>query len=312
MIGGGGAIVGIIGPEGSGKTCLMTSYCVRHVSAGGKLFAFPGYEVHDKAGKPVSQTILPEEWVTIPDTLNNVLIAITEADSFFDSLETQNATAKLFRNLAKQRRKRSMSIIYDVNDWSWFNNRLRRLTHILYRCWDLFWSYRGKASCPERGTSIVVTPYDVQGFYTGRPWSKGRPRKFNASKFWPFFNTTDTVDAYQAMVRLKIKRREINVVDGQVVPPDLEVGGINDDELQHLAEKYTQKDPRKEIVGQVVDGFRKAGVKVLPAEDLRSIIESKGVILHTRYLGVILKSFGAIYKPGVRGKPHLYEIRETC
>lgn len=307
----GGAIIGIIGPEGAGKTSLLTAFSVQHKASGGNLYAFPGYHVYDLNGKEATQTILPEEWATIPETLNFSLVAITEADTFFDSLETQAATAKAFRNLAKQRRKRSMSIMYDVNDWSWFNNRLRKLTHILIKCWDLHWTYRNSPDRPAKGTRIAVTPYDVQGFYTGRPGSRGRTRLFDASKVRPFFNTEDAVDAYEAAVKLKVKRREVTIgPDGKVIVPGADTAyAVNDEAIARLAQSAGYSDPSRDAIKKIIDGLRGRGITRLPADDLRQFISSQGISVNSNTLGKILRAdCGVSYHDGKRGSQNEYRL----
>lgn len=286
-------ITGIIGPEGSGKTTLMTAYCCGAARYGGKVYTFPGYEVIDRKEKPVSETILPEQWASLPENINGVVIAITEANIFFNSLHFQESTSELFTYLGQQRRKRKLGIIYDVQLWNWFNNRLRDLTHVLVSCWDLYWTYRYKKDCPPRGTNLIITERDCKGFYTGRPWSKARPKLFNGSRYWPFFRTDDTVDPMAGKVKINYKKRQVMMSDGAVMGSQ---GAYSVDE-QKMKQSFSgyQIPDVEYVLRQITDKARSMKIEMMPVDEVRGLVETSGLKIPANVLGRHLKNMGVEY-----------------
>jgi GTPase SAR1 family protein len=292
-------ITGITGSEGSGKTCLMTCFCLNNYRRGQEIFTFPGYTLKDK-GKIVSKTIMPEEWVSLPDSLRGITLAIDEADTFFNSLEFGTVISKLFQNFCKQRRKRHMTIVYTVQDWSWFNNRLRWLTHTQFECWDLYWTYRNKEeSCP-RGTSIVITPIDCKGFFTGIPGKRGNKVQFNASKYWENYDTEEITDAISNMVHVKVKRREVNIVDGQVMPETAH-SLFNPELIERYAEEHLPVD-HQSTIKNLVDTLKKKRIESIPKDIIWNMISKQGVNLSKKMMGSILLKNGMRLQKGYQGK----------
>jgi len=200
------AIIGIVGPEGGGKTCLMAYLSMLHVAQGGKLLTFPGFDVTNSNGKKLSQTLETEKWITMAPELRDVLICIDEIQNFFNSLKHMSTLNYLFANLSAQRRHRNIGIIYTVQDWAWLDNRIRWLTHTLATCYDLYWSPWGKEQELERGELISVTFYDVKGFFTGKPWTPSSPFTLKAKSIWPCYDSWCDVDIFEGMAQLKIKK----------------------------------------------------------------------------------------------------------
>ena len=214
-------IMGFTGPEGAGKTCLMTAYCHAHLELGGKLVTFPGYEITDGKGNVRSELINIDQWIALPDELSNVLIAIDEIQNFFDSYRWNSALANLFVALEAQRRKRNLGILFAVQDIAWLPPRIRQLTHIIAPCWDLYWAFRNSDEPIKRGEKITVTYYDCKGFYTGRPWTPSAPVTFHAKKYWDLYNSFAVVDIWEKFTKVKVKGREatLDLREPQELPP---------------------------------------------------------------------------------------------
>lgn len=199
-------IMGILGPEGSGKTCLLAYLALRHLALKGELLAFPGFVVTDGNGHQLSKLLETEQWIQMAPELHNVLVCIDEIQNFFNSLKHMTTLNYLFSNLAAQRRHRNIGIIYTVQDWGWLDNRIRWLTHVLATCYDLYWSPWGKEQNLGRGELISVTFYDVKGFNTGRPWTPSPPFKLQAKSIWPCYNSYCDVDIWSGLSKVNIKK----------------------------------------------------------------------------------------------------------
>lgn len=205
-------IVGITGPEGGGKTLFMTWLAKKHQLYGGRVLAFPGYELTDGKGKVLSEKLDIDQWVTMPPELRDVLICIDEIQNYFNSLRHMAVMSYLFASLAAQRRHRNIGIIYTVQDWGWLDNRIRWLTHVLAICRDLWWSPWGKEEGIGRGELIGVTVWDVKGFYTGKPWTQGAPYLLkNAKALWPCYDSYADVDTWTGLTKVELKKPRLKL-----------------------------------------------------------------------------------------------------
>jgi len=204
-------IEGVTGPEGAGKTCLMTFFALLHNAYGGKVLTFPGYEVTDGHGKVLSEPLDIEQWITMPPELRDVLICIDEVQNFFSSRRHMSVLNYLFANLAAQRRHRNIGIIYTVQDWGWLDDRVRWLTHVLIVCSDLYWSPWGKEQEVKRGELISANFFDVKGFFTGKPWTPGPQFLLRAKAIWDCYNSFADVDTWTGLTKVEMKRPTIKI-----------------------------------------------------------------------------------------------------
>lgn len=199
-------IMGFVGPEGSGKSCLMTYFALKHALKGGRLLAFPGYAVTDGKGHELSKAIATEEWIALGPELKDVIICIDEIQNFFNSTKFQATINQLFANFSAQRRHRNIGILYTLQDWGWLDPRVRWVTHVLGVCRDNYWSPWGKEEGIGRGERLSVIFYDVKGFYTGQPWTASLPFNLYAKPIWGCYDSYCDVDIWSGMSKVKIKK----------------------------------------------------------------------------------------------------------
>lgn len=221
-------IIGITGPEGSGKTCLMTALLRDHYSqtkGNGKIFAFPGYQLFNTEGKIVSREMGMADWVNLPPNLQNAVIAVDEIQNFFNSAYWGTMVNQLFSMVAAQRRKRNLVIIYTGQMMREVPNRVRDRTHYFIECFDLYHKYPNQL---ERGTQIAFRTIDNLGFLTGIPYFRLPAKKFYSKPYWKFYDTHSVVDIHFAD-KVRLKGRELEVSpDGAIT--DTTAGNGHDKE----------------------------------------------------------------------------------
>lgn len=204
-------ITGVIGPEGAGKTVLMTYLALLHKARGGKLLTFPGYTVTNGHGKQLSEQLDIDQWVTMPPELRDALICIDEVQNFFNSRRHMSVLNYLFANLAAQRRHRNIAVIYTVQDWGWLDDRVRWLTHVLITCYDLYWSPWGKEQQLQRGELVSANFFDVKGFFTGKPWTPGPQFLLKAKEIWPCYDSYADVDTWSGLTKIEFKKPKLTI-----------------------------------------------------------------------------------------------------
>jgi hypothetical protein len=205
-------IIGIIGPEGAGKTCIMTYFGLVHLANKGRLLTFPGYEVTEpNHGKPISEPLDIDQWVTMPPEFRDLEVAIDEIQNFFNSRRHMSVLNYLFANLAAQRRHRNLGVMYTVQDWGWLDDRIRWLTHVLVVCSDLYWSSWGKEQGISRGELISAAFFDVKGFFTGRPWTPGPQFLLKARNIWQCYNSYADVDTWTGLTKVEFKKPKLTI-----------------------------------------------------------------------------------------------------
>ena len=204
-------IWGFLGPEGAGKTGSMTYFGLIHLSRGGVIRAFPGYRILDAQGKEVTIPISIEEWVKLPPELRDCLIDVDEIQNFFGSDRYMAWVNKIWSNLVAQRRHRGLGIQYTVQDWEDLDVRVRKKTHVLVVCRDMFWTPWGKEEGLGRGELVRLNFIDVKGFFTGTPWTPGPSKLLRLKEVWPYFESYGDVDIWSGMTKVKVTKPEIGI-----------------------------------------------------------------------------------------------------
>lgn len=211
-------IIGLTGPEGGGKSTMMTFLALQHAVAGLPVLTFPGYELTWK-GVALSKTIQVEDWIAMDDSahklLTNSLLCIDELQNHFDKMSYGDVKTRMFSNgVGAQRRKMNMGIAFTVQDINWGYGRLAWLSHVLADCYDLFWSPWGKQEGIERGELLRITFTDMKGFYTGEPMSPMGSIRLKGKPLREAFNSFKSTNVYENIARVKIKRPEVEVSFG--------------------------------------------------------------------------------------------------
>ena len=187
-------IWGFLGPEGAGKTLLMTYFGLIQLARGGPIRTFPGYQITNGHGKVMTTPLDIEEWVTLPPELRDCLIDVDEIQNFFGSDRYMTWINKLWANVVAQRRHRNLGVHYTVQDWEDLDPRVRKKTHTLIVCRDLYWSNWGREEGVGRGELISANFIDVKGFFTGTPWTPGPSQMIRTKEIWPYYDTFGDVD----------------------------------------------------------------------------------------------------------------------
>ena len=128
------------GPEGGGKTALMTYYSRRHHLLGGEIWAFPGYELKNNTGKVVSKLIYPEEIRGKIDAMQYIMLDIDEIPNFIHHHAWQSPLADIMAyGAAAQRRKREFVLNATGPQFNWLPPDLRSMFHLVFHCEDKHW-----------------------------------------------------------------------------------------------------------------------------------------------------------------------------
>lgn len=204
-------ILGLIGPEGSGKSLAMAWFALRHRAEGGTVRCFPGYHIQSPEGELWSEEIDATDWLFIKNLPADTLICIDEIPVFFDSMLFSTTTSRLFGYSAAQRRKVGMGIIYTAQDWAWVHPRIRGATHAIVTCRDQYWDPTQRAEGRQRGEFVNLQFWDVKGFFTGQQWSPGPRYTLFAHHLWPYYDTYGVVDPSEGMLQVKMKKDTIMV-----------------------------------------------------------------------------------------------------
>lgn len=221
-------IVGILGPEGGGKSCLMAWFLRAHYKSGGKVLTFPGYDLYKtrrtengKTPELASESVPIESWVNLSPELSNVAIGIDELQNFFHSYTHNTVANRLFSmGIAGQRRKRNLAVIYTMQLSRELPQTIRERTHLFIYCWDTYWrskmddGFTDDNVATERGRMVEVRPYDNLGHLSGMPGQPLQPWIFLAHKLWPYYDSYAVVDVWNAFAKIKVKGREIELDEG--------------------------------------------------------------------------------------------------
>lgn len=211
-----GAIWGMTGVEGGGKSAWMALLTGLHLNAGGFCQTFEGFDIYHPHNHNIklTQTIDPVKWLQMPSDQWNLQTDADEIQNLADSALSGAVFARVANRVLAQRRKRQMSLLYTVQNWQWVHNRIRWLTHYLSICQDLSHTAWGKDAGIHAGEYISVHTFDVKGFATGVPWSQLMPFTVHIKPLWdapsPLWESYEPTSAFAGEFKLELKKhREV-------------------------------------------------------------------------------------------------------
>ncbi len=296
------------GPEGSGKSVMMGRDCLYHHSCGGKVYAFPGFEVMNNRGRVISLLLMPEEWMNLlVQEEANYAVAIDEIANFLNHHKWFDQIVDLITyGAAAQRRKRSMVILATGPIFEWLPKDLSYMFHEVIRLEDRHWKIK---SIP-RGEQAIFTREDRRGVLSGDIGRMTHPEIFKARKYWKNINTYSLVDPRYQLNKVRFQRKEIMVgTDGKVIEPDAgAVPVVNTEAIERLANQYNGGDNAREVIARIVDTLKKKGIQIIPKQAIKDMVASQGLTISPFKMGSILREHNLYYKsrPGPQGDAYAF------
>ena len=212
-------VTAITGPRGSGKTLLMAFLCLvdmkrgkevlSNVKIGGPLKRHG--ELIDVKSKPLNFASLLE----LNESLEHCVVGIDEINLWFAAtryMSHGNRIAGIFFQLL---RKRQMSLYYTTQNFKWPDPNIRWQTDLHIACQDLFHTPGCKEENIGRGEFIRYVAVDRSGYLTGIPYEQSGNYTMgilDAKPIWPYYNTYEIINPWEAMAKVEIKRPTV-VVD---------------------------------------------------------------------------------------------------
>lgn len=297
-----GVIEAYVGPEGSGKTLLLTTYAARCKIAGMEMMAFPGYALLDKHGATVTKEITPLDFLIHFQEMQNVCLCITEITNYgIDAYNFNGIIPRIFGNAAAMRRKLGLVILYDVQNFSMIPPRIRFFTHTICFCRDMFFGHQYTDTPIERGKNIQFRRMDMKGFYTGREGWLGRTTFLNnAESVWPLYKTTGMVDA-KWMLKSYKKSDLLPMFDDTATPQGFELPEGMDREqfikqnLQGVNYRLSDQDTETLIVDWINE-VKNQGLAELPVQEVMERLKLLGIKAPINKIGHIIKTNGVRIK----------------
>lgn len=232
------------GPEGGGKSALMTYYSRKHYLLHGEVWAFPGYELKNNTGKVVSKLIYPEEIMSNIENLQFVMLDIDEITNFINHHAWQSKLADLLAyGVAAQRRKLNMVINATGPQIGWLPPDLRMMFHLVFNCRDKHW--RDK-SIP-RGEQIAFSITDNRGILSGYPGFTTKERTFWPKEYFKYWDTLAIIDPKYQNRRYKQEKDDIHLdYEGNILKEDRNTPVDDINIAQMKAELVAQKKKKLE------------------------------------------------------------------
>lgn len=284
-------IVYVGGPEGAGKTALMTRYARIHHLMGGEIWSFPGYELLNNRGRVISKTIMPHKVMSLLDEMQYILLLIDEIQNFMNhhawyfkiiDIMTYGALA--------QRRKREFAIMATGPIFEWLPPDLRMMFHEVIYCADRHW----KDKSIPRGEQIIFTREDKRGVLSGRIGTRTLPKIFRPKDYFKYYNTFSLVDPRYQFNNIRIQTDEIlmdqngNIIEEKIPEPDYTV-------LNRFVENEKGKQ-EDQLVTNII-GFTKQlaerGITRIPRDIVWQYFRAVDNKQLKNSIGKILKSYGA-------------------
>jgi len=205
------------GPEGGGKTALVTRFCRYQHLLGGEIWSFPGYELKNERGRVVSKLVMPHEIMGKVDDLTHVTLVIDEIQLFMNHHAWQNPLIDILVYGAwAQRRKRQFATLVTGPFFYQLPPDMRDMFHVVFKCEDKHWKNHKIA----RGTLIRCRKTDMRGILSGREFTTTRPQVFRPERYFKYYNTFSLVDPKYQQVRIQVQKEKVYLdAEGNVVEP---------------------------------------------------------------------------------------------
>lgn len=250
----------IFGPEGSGKTSLMTWYVRQHDDLGGKTITLPGYQAYRdrEQTQPICQEMTIEQMVRALEKFEDVLLVIDELDNYFDNAMWWSNFLKLTAGIWGQRGHRNLGVICTVQFLQDVPAKLMRKVHFLIKLSDLYFQHQEDGPT-EKGVSCSMALCDVQGFFNGQPGAWYPGQIFHPVSVRPFYNRSRIVDITQKFTKVNIKGATVNIdLEGNILKPEKPKVTIQKaDKTVKLKLEYAEKLLNKGATPKEVAGILK-------------------------------------------------------
>jgi hypothetical protein len=283
------------GIEGSHKSAMMTRDLLLHHRSGGKVMAFPGYELKEDDGKIVSEVMMPEDWVTLPATLKmqKIAIAIDEVTNFFNNHVWYNKICDMMAGLLAERRKFEIAVLMTGPFYRRLPPNIQEFIHEVVHCSD----HHTRNHDVARGERCIYYKEDLRGLLSPRFPDRRftTKRVFYSKPYWKNYDTYQAVDIINQFIKVKFKGREIIVgADGKIMQPN-EYGTSDPATLERFVNQYKeQHDNKLEIaVKQLLNNLKDKGVKRIPRDIVWQYFKADNNKALKKSIGSILKSYGA-------------------
>lgn len=260
------------GPEGAGKTALMTRYARIHHLLGGHIWAFPGYELKNQRGRVVSKLIMPEEVMGILNEMQYIVLIIDEIQNFMNHHYWYNKlTDILTYGAAAQRRKRQFVLLATGPQFDWLPKDLRGMFHVVFHCRDMRW--RDKTL--PRGERIAFVEQDMRGVLSGWAGFALPERIFWATRYFSYYDTFSLVDPKYQNLKIRVRKDEV-LVDSSGNLLNADRYQTDPETMNRLIAKYTEQkeDKLAILVNEVFKNFEDKGLSIIDSSLLFDIFKA--------------------------------------
>ena len=289
------------GVEGAGKSCMMTKDLYLHHLSGGTVLAFPGYELYGydaDTGERItlSETLLPEQWVNLPDELKRrkIAIGIDEIGNFFNHHSWYNKINDMLYAMLAQRRKFEVAVMATGPFIEDMPPDIRKMFHEIVHCSD----NHTLNHAISRGTRCVYYKEDRRGLLS-RPTQRFTRKKVFMMKDWyKHYDTYAAVDAIHQFIKVKFKGREIIIgPDGEIQSGGGSGGSFDQAGADRMLGQIQAKsnDTRRSEVEKALRYFVDKGITSVEAKTISQILPGYSMT-GTNGLGSILREYGVTYK----------------
>ena len=282
------------GVEGSGKSCMMTRDLYRHYMNGGRVWAFPGYEVYGNTKKQIlSEVLLPEQIfeLLVNDTgdirKERIAIAMDEVTNFFSHHNWQNKICDILNAVLMQRRKLGVTVFMTGPEFEFLPRDIRYMVHEVVHTLNAHSLNRAIPS----GLLCKYYKEDMRGMLSHPKYRNSYRHKFYMKPWHKHFDTYAAV-GYNQNIKVKIQNRE--VVLGPDGRPIEDNSSYRDNESTYINKKIT--------IAAAIEELRERGIEELKTYEFAALLNelgltrSKGVKDEFAARGVYFDSHSQSYK----------------
>jgi len=233
-------VIIVTGPRGSGKTLVLTHYCIEYMAHAWALNAWKTLKGDDRLfphkkskvwsnypvsalwkppgpGRAVLLSTLPldiEELMTWPEKFRDGYIVIDEIDQYADRQDWMALLPRLLVKGIKLMRHRNLTLLGSLQFDDELNSRLHKQADVLIQCKDKAFSSWGRDLGLQTGEIANTIYLDKSGSRTGESFADSHqpyPLQFFGKRYWGNYSTMHEFNVMDSMKKY-IAKREVREI----------------------------------------------------------------------------------------------------
>lgn len=280
----------------------MTKHLYGHYNSGGRILAFPGYQLYGKTKKQIlSEPIMPWEILEIienddPEHVakirkQRIIVVIDEVTNFINNHFWQNKITDVIAGIAQQRRKLNIAMSMTGHERLRLPPNIEEKVHEEITCMD---AHRFNHDIPI-GQLCYYRHHDLRGMLSHPRYPSSKTYSIKLTPWYKHYDTFSLVSVLHMFDKYKFEGREIRVgADGKIIEGTVNQNMEETPEVTLLIEIASKVEELKEngidFLSVVEYGMMLGDMGLENTASIKKLFRSRGLGWDTHKQGYVIHS----------------------